>query len=142
MIRNYFKIALRNILKDKFYSFINIFGLAIGITTCLLILLYVSHELSYDKFHDGYKRIYRVTTKALLSETEILNVGVASAPLAERIRTDITEIEAITRIQPLSRTVEYNEDVFQENNMLCDQITNKGESMRRSLRRSSFVPNQ
>lgn len=64
MLRNYIKIAIRNLFKDSFYSSINIFGLSIGITTCLLILLYVNHELSYDKFHNDYNRIYRVTAKA------------------------------------------------------------------------------
>ena len=123
MIRNNIKIAVRNILRDKFYSFINIFGLAIGITTCLLILLYVSHELSFDTFHKDYQRIFRVTTKAMLSETEVLNLGVASAPLAERFRNDIKEIESITRVQPTSGTVLHGDDVFQENNILYADST-------------------
>ncbi|HTM91337.1 MAG TPA: ABC transporter permease, partial [Flavisolibacter sp.] len=60
MIRNYFKIAWRNILKQKGYSLINIIGLAIGVSACLLILQYVSFELSYDNFHVNKDRIYRV----------------------------------------------------------------------------------
>src|SRR5210317_1079942 len=123
MIRNYFKIAVRNLFKDSFYSFINAFGLAIGITTCLLILLYVSHELSFDTFHKDYQRIFRVTTKAMLSETEVLNLGVASAPLAERFRNDIKEIESITRVQPISGTILHGDDVFQENNILYADST-------------------
>ena len=73
MIRNYFKVAIRNLIKDKFYAFINIFGLALGITSCLLIVLYISQELSYDKFHTDADRIYRVVVKARLSENEILD---------------------------------------------------------------------
>jgi len=60
MIRNYFKIAWRNIKRHKSYSIINILGLAIGIAACLLILQYVSFELSYEKFHENKDRIYRV----------------------------------------------------------------------------------
>lgn len=60
MLKNYFKIALRNILKHKGYSFINISGLAIGIACFLLIVLYVKHELGYDRFHTKAERIYRV----------------------------------------------------------------------------------
>src|SRR6187401_3095918 len=60
MIRNYFKIAWRNITKQKGYSLINIVGLAIGIAACLLILQYVSYELSYENFQDKRSRIYRV----------------------------------------------------------------------------------
>ena len=60
MIKNYFKIAWRNITRHKGYAAINIFGLAIGIASCLLILQYVSFELSYEDFHANKERIYRV----------------------------------------------------------------------------------
>src|SRR5215218_2457164 len=60
MIKNYFKIAWRNILKQKGYSLINVIGLAIGVAACLLILQYVSFELSYENFQANKDRIYRV----------------------------------------------------------------------------------
>ena len=60
MIRNYLKVALRNILKHKFFSAINILGMTVGITACLLIILYVKDELSYDRFHAHAERIYQV----------------------------------------------------------------------------------
>ena len=60
MIKNYFKIAWRNIIRQKGYSAINILGLAIGIAACMLILQYVSVELSYENFHTNKDRIYRV----------------------------------------------------------------------------------
>ena len=62
MFKNYMKIALRNLLKFKVYSFINISGLAIGMACCVLILLYVQDELSYDKYHQNADRIYRFVT--------------------------------------------------------------------------------
>ncbi len=61
MFRNYFKIAVRNLLKHKGYSFINISGLAIGMACCILIMLWVHDELSYDKFHEKADKIYRLT---------------------------------------------------------------------------------
>ncbi len=60
MIKNYIKIALRNIKRHKGYSLINIAGLAIGIACCILILLWVQDELSYDRFHENAGDIYRV----------------------------------------------------------------------------------
>jgi putative ABC transport system permease protein len=60
MLRNYFIVALRTILKDKFYSFINVFGLMLGIASCLFIAIYINDELSYDRFHSKADRIYRL----------------------------------------------------------------------------------
>ena len=59
MIRNYFKIAFRHLLKNKLYTFVNLTGLAIGITSCILIGIYIWHELSYDQFHKKGDRIVR-----------------------------------------------------------------------------------
>ncbi|MEI9807079.1 MAG: ABC transporter permease [Bacteroidota bacterium] len=61
MIRNYLKTALRNLRKNKLYSAINILGLTAGLTACLLIGIYITHELSYDKFHANAGRIVRAT---------------------------------------------------------------------------------
>lgn len=60
MFQNYFKTAIRNLRSSKFYSFINIFGLAIGIACCLLILIFINDELNYDKFHSKADQIYRL----------------------------------------------------------------------------------
>src|ERR1700744_4060578 len=63
MLKNYIKTAIRNLLRNKFYSFINISGLAAGLATCLLIWLYVSDELGYDRYNRNADRIYRVNTE-------------------------------------------------------------------------------
>ena len=60
MISNYFKVALRYLMRNKGYTVINILGLAIGITCCVLIMLFVRSEWSYDRFHSKADRIYRV----------------------------------------------------------------------------------
>jgi putative ABC transport system permease protein len=60
MIKNYFKIAWRKLMKNKVFSLINIFGLTIGITVCMMIFLFIMNEFSYDRFHKQQKNIYRV----------------------------------------------------------------------------------
>ncbi|PAU95240.1 cell division protein FtsX [Aliifodinibius salipaludis] len=77
MIKNYLKIAFRNLGKRKGFTFINVLGLAIGIASCLLIAAYVLHELSYDQFHEKSDRIYRVTQT---TETSSKNESGATTP--------------------------------------------------------------
>jgi hypothetical protein len=67
MLRHYAKIAIRNLLRQKVYSIINITGLAIGLAGCILITLFVLQELSYDRFHGKAERIFRVGTKAMVN---------------------------------------------------------------------------
>ena len=62
MIKNYFKIAWRNLMKNKIFSFINMFGLSIGLTCCMLITLYIYHETSYDSYHKNIKQLYQLGT--------------------------------------------------------------------------------
>ncbi len=75
MLKNYFKIAFRNLLKNKLFSLINILGLAIGIAACLLILQYVRFELSYDDFHTNAPNIYRISTNEALLTPPPLGAG-------------------------------------------------------------------
>jgi len=63
MIKNFIKVAVRNLVKNKFYTSINIIGLAVGLATCLLILLYVLDELSFDKYNKNAERIFRVNNE-------------------------------------------------------------------------------
>ena len=71
MLKNYLNIVLRGIWKYKTFSAINILGLAIGITCCLLILLFVQYELSYDRYHDNLNRIYRISLHGVVAGSEI-----------------------------------------------------------------------
>ena len=93
MYKSYFKIGWRNLLSNKTFSFINISGLAIGMTTCVLIMLYVLDEMSYDKHHLNGDRIYRIA-----SEVKGEKWVAAPAPLAEGIMKDLPEVEQITRL--------------------------------------------
>ncbi|WP_425290972.1 ABC transporter permease [Spirosoma linguale] len=93
MLSNHFKIAWRNLVKNKVYSAINIFGLAVGLTTCLLITLYVFDERSYDKHHNHANQLYRVNTK-----TKEQNWAATAAPTALGLKTDFPEVEQVTRL--------------------------------------------
>ena len=105
MIKNYLKIAFRNLWKQKGYTFINIFGLAVGLACCIIILLYVAHELSYDKHHENSDRIYRVISKIDFSGN-YLELATAPAPMGPTLRQDFPEVESAARIRPIgSRTV-------------------------------------
>lgn len=92
MLRNHIKIALRNLIKSKGFSFINIFGLALGTICCLYILLYVRTEYSYDQHHDGAENIYRVTTR-FDGEEAPTYTGTASPPIAAALKADFAEVE-------------------------------------------------
>ncbi|MBR9999177.1 MAG: ABC transporter permease [Cyclobacteriaceae bacterium] len=98
MLRNYFIIAIRNLNKYRFYSIINIFGLTIGITACLIILLYVRFELSFDKYNVNADRIYRVDWELFLSDNYSHKAAV-TPPMAETIVRDYPEVEAATRFR-------------------------------------------
>ena len=97
MLRNYLKIALRNMNKHKGYSFINMAGLAIGMACCILILLYVTDELSYDRFHTKKDRIYRINAISSIGTTSRQYATVPPA-LAKELADSLPEIEAYTRL--------------------------------------------
>ena len=97
MLKNYFKIAIRNIKRHKAYSFINISGLAIGMACCILILMYVTDELSYDKFHKKSDRIYRINAISSIGTTTRHYATVPPA-LATGLADSIPEIEGFTRL--------------------------------------------
>ncbi|MFQ5641687.1 MAG: ABC transporter permease, partial [bacterium] len=96
MLKNYFKMALRNLKKHKGYSIINIFGLAIGMTCFLFIVLYVQKELSYDRFHENAERIYRIATESKTNDRISRNAG-TQHPLAPVLRQDFPEFEVTGR---------------------------------------------
>ena len=115
MIKNYLKIALRTITKHKGYSFINIAGLAVGITCCLLIFLWVQDELSYDRFHENSEDIYRT----------VLNVQDSwwtSSPwaLGPTLKKDFPEIRTFTRYGEIQRLIKYKDKSYNENIAFAD----------------------
>lgn len=100
MLKNYLKIAIRNLLKHKAYSFINLAGLAIGIACCVLILVYVNEELSYDRFHENAGRIYRVGNEGQFG-SEIWTSARTSHPLAPTLAQEFPEVQSAVRFYRL-----------------------------------------
>jgi putative ABC transport system permease protein len=118
MLKNYIKIGIRNILRQKSYSLINILGLALGMTTCILIMIWVNHELSYDKFNKDSDRIFRIYHELSMAGNPRSNPS-GSAPMAQAISENCPEVESVTRIMNAGRyTVEYNNNFFIEENVL------------------------
>jgi len=106
MLKNYLKIALRNLTRNKIYSFINIAGLSLGLACSMLIILYVKDEVSYDRFHAGVDHIYRITTQSFdkkeNKERKDGNTGYLQGP---RFTANIPGIKSFVRVQ--SRTTDF-----------------------------------
>jgi putative ABC transport system permease protein len=119
MFNNYFKVAIRNILKHKFFSAINILGMTIGIASCLLIILYISDELSYDRMHTNADRIYQVGLHGKIAGQDIRTANTCP-PMADGLVRDIPEVEAATRISPAfgNPTVKFNDKIFTEERVM------------------------
>jgi putative ABC transport system permease protein len=116
MISNYIKVAIRNLLRQKAFSFINIFGLALGISCTALIGMWVNDEVSYDRFHQDHERMYRVT--ATLPELKV-HAAVSSAPLAPAIKSEIPEIDEAVRVTGYNRDLVQVGDIkFEEEKIL------------------------
>lgn len=98
MYKNHFTIAWRFFLKSKGYSFINIIGLAVGLSVCLLIGLYVKHELSYDRFHKKAARIFRVNMELKFGENH-MHLAVANPLFGETAKNEIQQVEQTTRLR-------------------------------------------
>ena len=96
MLRNYLTIALRNLRKHSFYTFINVLGLAVGIASCLIIVAYIVHETSFDKHYADVDRIYRVENEIKFGPNHLM-LAVSPGPLAEAFRHDFPEVEAVGR---------------------------------------------
>jgi putative ABC transport system permease protein len=122
MFKNYIKIALRNLERHKAFSFINIMGLAVGMTACFLIFLYVSFETSYDNFNTKADRIYRVVSD-VKTPSETINGGITIAPLAINLKNDFPEVEDAVRFAPDGFLVKKGDVKFQEDKLALADST-------------------
>ncbi len=115
MLKNYFKIAFRNLWKHRAFSFINIMGLTVGMTACFLIFLYVRFELSYDSFHGNANRIYRVVAD-IKTPTEVIHSGVPAWAVPPHMGSDFQEVESYVRVMNQPMLVRKGDLKFQEDN--------------------------
>jgi putative ABC transport system permease protein len=113
----HFKISVRNILKNKLFSLINIFGLSVGITAFILILLYVRYEKSYDRFYENSNRIFRLRYERSSAEGETVKFASCCPPAAIRIRELYPEVEKIARIFRYRATVIFGDRKYYEERM-------------------------
>ncbi|RAK02838.1 putative ABC transport system permease protein [Larkinella arboricola] len=97
MLRNYIKIAIRNLRKQRGFTFINIFGLAVGLACCLLITLYVIDELRYDRYHEKANRIYRVNSDIKFGGND-MHMAVSPDPMGPTLLKDYSQVENFVRL--------------------------------------------
>src|SRR5688572_4697608 len=118
MLKHYLLTTYRNLARQSVYSAINISGLAIAIACCLLILLFVKHELSYDRFHTGSKNIYRVVSDFSFND-KLDHLSVSSPPVGPTLKKDFPEVLNYSRLAPYSQKlmVRFNDKRFFEENI-------------------------
>ncbi|WP_422006313.1 ABC transporter permease [Roseivirga pacifica] len=123
MLKNYLKIAFRSLLKDKFFSFLNVTGLAIGIACCLLIVTYVRYELSFDKHFENQENIYRVVIEGRFNGRDFTGVQ-NPAPAGPTFLDQIPAVEQKLRFRGTGDwIVEYQEKVFNEGDLVFTDET-------------------
>ena len=115
MLKNYVLTAFRNIIRNPGYFMINLAGLGLGVACCMLIVIFISHELSFDQFHSRKDRIYRVNYNFKAGETRIVSPSVPVF-VSPYVKKNFPEIEEATRFLPSfsPRVVSYKENIFEE----------------------------
>lgn len=122
MNKNYFKVAIRNLLRHKGYTLINLSGLAIGAAACILIMLFVKSEWSYDRFNSKADRLYRVWLEEKEAEDKIFTETVTPLPLGPGLQSSIPEFESTCRIYTFNANVKGNGDnTVSENASIVDR---------------------
>lgn len=118
MFKNYLKIAYRNLIKQKAYSFINIFGLALGLSTCILVGLYIYQEFQYDNYHQNKDRVFRISTETTFPGGTSYNAE-TPALLAPTLKLNYPEIDEITRVYfPYKNLIAAADKKFYERNLI------------------------
>ena len=117
MVRNYLISAVRNLLKTRQFSLINMLGLSIGMTACLMILHYVSFERSYDKFNENSNRIYRLRYERYSEDGESVRFASSCPPAGLRIRKQLPEVEYVARICRYPAAISHDENKFIEDRL-------------------------
>ena len=123
MFKNYFKTAWRSLWKNKTFSLINVIGLTVGMTCCLLMILFIQHELSYDKFHTNGDRIVRVIMEYRFGAGESNKGNFTSAKVFPAFKQNFPEVVDGVRMSPTARLVKYKDDIFNEKRFLFADST-------------------
>ncbi|MCJ9428009.1 ABC transporter permease [Kordiimonas marina] len=124
MFQNYLNVALRNLIKHKLYSAINIIGLAVGLAACILISLYVRDELSFDKFWSNANNIYRLQTTFKIPGREPFVTVMAQGPSKHALKEYFSEdIDKVTRFNNMNTILRYKGGVYSQEMMWTDPET-------------------
>ena len=123
MYKNYLKIALRTLLKHKGYSSINIVGLGVGIACCILILLYVGHEFSYDRFHEHGDDLYRIQMDRFEGHEKIFSSAVTFPMVGPTLHAEVPEVIGYARLLPMGGVIQYDALQFREDNIFSADST-------------------
>jgi putative ABC transport system permease protein len=116
MLKNLIKTAVRHILKHPGYSFLNILGLTLGITSAIFLIIYVSDEVSYDRYHEKADRIYRVSSTIKEPDDQFTWI-IAQIPFGPQVAHDYPEVESVVRFIPMNRALyKYQDKEFNEEN--------------------------
>jgi len=120
MLRNYFKSAFRNLWRNKTFSLIKVLGLSIGLTVCMLILLYTKDEISYDRFHENKAQLYRIVQTMKFGENPEKTIGVTTEVIGGSFAKEIPEIEQFTRVNGWTVMAKKDNDLFSESSLTVD----------------------
>ena len=130
MFSNYLKVALRQLLRHKVYSAINIFGLSVGLACCMIIALWVRFHLSFDDFHEKADRTYKVISIQKFSGINSQHVGLTPPPMGPSMKDDYPEVESYCRILASRRltiekqgTPHYIESFYAADSTILDIFT-------------------
>nr|MBA2761909.1 ABC transporter permease [Segetibacter sp.] len=139
MFKNYFKVALRYLARHKGYTIINVMGLAVGIGCCILIMLFVKSEWSFDRFHSKADRIHRAWLQEHY-EGQVFTNTVTPIPLAPVLQNNLPEIETTCRVYSFEPLVRYNNNIFTEQlNMVDSTFFNMFDfTMKQGDRKNTF----
>src|SRR5215217_6219194 len=105
MFKNYFKTAMRSLVKNKFFSFINVAGLAVGVAACLLILQYVSFQLSFDRFNSNIDNVYRVVNDRYQNGKLVQHGTITYSAIGKAMQDDYPEVVNHARVVPFGKSI-------------------------------------
>jgi len=120
MFKNYFKIAWRNLSRNKIFSIIKILGLSIGLMVCMLIFLYTRDEISYDQFHENKAQLYRIIQTWQFGKDPVQTMGITNSIVGESFAKEIPEVQQYVRVNGVAVTVKKNNEVLTENPLFVD----------------------
>ena len=121
MIKNYFKIAWRGLVKHKTYSLTNILGLTVGLVACISIFLWIVDEVSYNRFHSKIDRIYKVMINDIYPDGRMETYEAPTMRIGEALRNDIPEIDEVVQVSwGTEMLVKYGDKKFVESGLYAE----------------------